>query len=349
MQKMYYLFSKADSLESIYVCDENDYIDKPTLKTGVYPMGSLLSKALRIITPWAENEFNTFLKEEKLSEQFKGFDVHDSSFSNVLYGDSAVRIVFDLLFNHATIIRNKEPNRIAELLRNYTNYINICQQDKTLFSIEQLTFISNKMRNEMPHRTIYAIYESNNDSPLLEENMMNFLRNSNSLNGVFTPQPKKRTGDILFDYQEPQTPITQWGNLTMPLYVFDLCDIVDLILATLQCVSEQKYVICKCRYCESFFVTRNRVVKYCPERDLENKSCYEEAKLKRQLGNEKKESVKLHKILRTMYADKYGNTSDEYIDYMETNANWRGMVKTDEKSEDEYVEWLKSKFFRKYK
>ena len=46
MNRLFYLFSESVKLEAIYLCEDGNYIDKPKLKTGVYPMGTLLSRAI---------------------------------------------------------------------------------------------------------------------------------------------------------------------------------------------------------------------------------------------------------------------------------------------------------------
>ena len=74
MQKMYYLFSSNKVLlEAICVCEENDSVANPLFQTGVYPMGTLLSKSLQIMEPWVNNPVFPLGKDELLDKGFKNF------------------------------------------------------------------------------------------------------------------------------------------------------------------------------------------------------------------------------------------------------------------------------------
>ncbi|MDP4121020.1 MAG: hypothetical protein Q8876_08230 [Bacillota bacterium] len=351
LNKMYYLFSKTECLESIYFCDDGDYINNPTLQTGVYPMGTLLSSSIRILTPWFNNKFNPLRCEKDLSMEFENLLIQDSSFPNVTYEDSAVCTIFrSLLYDGNGIVTNRDHDKAIELLQSYMNYIALCQEERKFSSIEQLNLLSYKNGNELPQRSIYASNIFNEREILSKDGINNFLSDSNMSIQPFKPTPKKRPKPI-FDLPIKQTMATPWGDLTTPIFVFKINDIIDLILASLQCIFEQNYVIGNCKYCRNLFVTHNQKRTYCPEQvtNKKSKSCREEAKLKRQLENEKKESIKLHKSLRTMFANKFDNTSLEYRNYIYDSEKWRAAIKACEATEEEYVEWLKGFYVRKYK
>lgn len=100
MSRLFYLFSESKKLEAIYLCDDEDYIDKPKLKTGVYPMGTLLSKSMDLLIPWYEENFNILKKDEIISIVLKTPPKYESSFSYILNNDSVVQIVFNILIRN---------------------------------------------------------------------------------------------------------------------------------------------------------------------------------------------------------------------------------------------------------
>lgn len=49
MDKIWYLFSPAKRTEALFLCKGNNFIDKPYIKSAVYPMGIIFSKAMKSI------------------------------------------------------------------------------------------------------------------------------------------------------------------------------------------------------------------------------------------------------------------------------------------------------------
>ena len=349
--KLYYLFSKTEHLEALYVCDDGDYIDSPLLQTGVYPMGTILSKAIKILTPWTENNYNLISSENDLSIGFDNFSKKDSSFSNVVCDDSAVRIILKRLMVY-------DEKRI-KFLQSCMDYISLCQERKEHCSIENLILLSNKNNNDLPQRSIYVVDKTNG-------------KNNTSgsyfdlLGKPFAPSLKKQQAHKLFELPQIQTKITPWKTLTTPVYVFGVYDILDFILASLQCVFEQNYILRKCHYCdcENLFITKDKKQTHCPKQDSENnnKSCAEIVKSIQQEEYENRESVKLHKSIRTMLYSKIA-TSDicadldnkanfantKYNDYMKDSQEWRDRIKAGKETEENYVAWLKRQYKHKYK
>jgi|GEM_PF-4812323 len=370
MAEMYYLFSKKHRLESVYLCDDGDYIDTPILQTGVYPMGTLLSKAIRILTPWF-NENDIFLCGEKLLDGFENFTKKDSSFSNIVCDDYAVLKIFECLLTGNKYIISHDKR--IELLPSYIDYVRLCQEEKEYCTIEKLDLILNKNSIELPYRSTYVADRLNDKNILSKDDISELLANPALSEQYFMPVLKTQRKDetpmhietlflgktstpmFLVDYHGIDLPeqvnATPWGAMTTPIFAFKIHDIVDFILASLHCIFEQNYFIRKCDYCENLFITNDRKQTHCPKQDLniKNKSCAKQAKLERQKEHEKKESVKLHKSLRVMIADKYGTSSNESFIFLEESKAYRNKIKAGEETEENYIEWLKSFYIRKYK
>lgn len=102
MNRLFFLFSESIKLEAIYLCEDGDYIDKPKLKTGVYPMGTLLSRAIGLLMSWYKEKLNLLIKDEIISAALKSYPKYESSFFSITYNDSAVQIIFE------TLIKNQE-------------------------------------------------------------------------------------------------------------------------------------------------------------------------------------------------------------------------------------------------
>ena len=99
MNRLFYLFSKSVKLEAIYLCEDWNYIDKPKLKTGVYPMGTLLSRAICLLSPWYAEDLNLAKKDEIIALTLNTTPDYKSSFSSIVYEDSVAQIVFEMLIN----------------------------------------------------------------------------------------------------------------------------------------------------------------------------------------------------------------------------------------------------------
>lgn len=357
MLKMYYLFSqssKKDLLEAIYICDNGESIENPTAKTGVYPMGTFLSKTIALLKPWYDCNFHPFLKEKKLLKEFENFTKKDLSFSNAVCDDFAVCYMLKLLLIHGdAIARDRNEEQIGQLLKGYMNYIELCQDNKEsdFNSNSKLKLLINQNKDEFPKYLHYDGKTSNNQKKISKNEIKNLLSYSQQNNNYFSAPLKKVSQKQLFKDTSPLSYVkeTKWGALKYPINVFDIHDIIDLILSSLHCIFEQKYVLCKCAYCGGLFVTSNQKKKYCPNLDDENTSCYDKAKLVRQLERENSGSTQLHKSIRTIYANKYGTDSHEYRSYMEESQIWRDKIKKGETTEEEYVVWLKSHYKYKYK
>lgn len=357
--RIYYLYSSGRKceVEAVYVCDKDKYIDSATLQTGVYPLGVLLSKTIELLSPCLINGHNPFIGagEDELFAQFHEFvqagsSQESPSFSSDICDDTAAQMILKLLLIDRQYLEedNEKYDRLFELLVIYTEYINLCLESKEFCKSENLRLLSEKNRHSLPTHSIYTAKEFKNETSLTKDTMADFLRESHSPN-QFAPN-LKRQRKTLWELSSPDREIktTQWAPLEPPIHVFVIHDIVDLILASLQCIFEKGNIIKKCFYCGSLFVTHKGNQEYCPA-TANTKSCYQSAKLQRQLEKERSGSVRLHKIIRTMYGTDYGTTSEIYRNFCKESQIWRNKIKAKEATEEEYVAWLKTKFRRKYR
>lgn len=352
MAKMYYLYSGDKRCEAVYVCDDDKYIDSATLQTGVYPFGVILSKAIKLLSSCLENRRSPFIGkgEHDLSAKFLEFSQTDSSFSSVICDDFAAQTVLKLLLIDRQHLEedNEKYDHLSELLLRYAEYIDLCQKSREFCSSENLRLLSEKNRHSLPIHAIYTAKEVQNETSLTKDTMVEFLRESYSPK-QFAPN-LKRQRKALLELPSPDREIkaTQWAPLEPPIHVFAIHDIVDLILASLQCIFEKDYIIKKCPHCGSLFVTHKCNQKYCPAMGS-TKSCYQSAKLQRQLETEESGSARLHKNIRTMYANKYGTDSEIYRNFLTESQRWRDRIKDKKATEEQYVAWLKTKYRRKYR
>lgn len=349
---MYYLYSSEKKCEAVYVCDEGKYIDSATLQTGVYPFGAILSKAIKLLFPCLTNRYSPFVGkgEYELSAQFNDFSHVDSSFSNAVCNDTAVLTVLKLLLierQHLKIDEEKY-DRLFELLLSYAEYIDLCQENKEFCKSENLRLLSEQNHHSLPVRSLYTAHKIKN-ADVADKDAMVELFTKCDLPEQFAPKLKEQR-NTLWKLPSPvaEAKTTEWAPLIPPLHVFDIHDIVDLVLASLQCIFEEGHIIRKCFHCGSLFVTHRGNQKYCPAFG-NAKNCYQSAKLQRQLEREKSGSAKMDKSIRTMYILRYGGDSKEYRDYADKSRDWRRRIRAKEAIEEEYIAWLKTHYKRKYR
>ena len=355
--KMYYLFSeisKNNFVEAIYVCDDGNYIESATMQTGVYPMGTFLSKTIKMLDPLAKRNFCAPW-DMVLSRGMENCSKEDSSFSNLIYNDDATAYkVFDLLLleREKYVHSRRNEKELAKILQRYWNYIRLCQgKDGEKFSsTKELHFLINQAQDVFPEHSTYVTNMLSKQSIVTESEIENTLSKVNFEDSSFAPPLKEPTQKTFFP--RPYSPLrnikkTKWGELKTPLEVFDITDIIDLILASVYCIFQQRYFLKECLYCKSLFIIRDKRKKYCPNLNDGNKSCFDTSRLERQLEREKSGSAKKEKILRTMSANKYEAKSDEHRKFLSDCQEWRDDIKMGNKTEDEYVKWLDGHFAKK--
>lgn len=349
MNNAYYLFSKTNQLESIYICEDNNSIDKPKYKTGIYKMGILLSIAVRILKPWYKENFNPFLQYEKLREGLHSTSVCKESFSSIANEDSIIQNIFEALIDGQHYIHsNKSSDVFFKLLEGYMDYITFCQSETGNSSNVALEIIANKYDYHIPSPKIFTSMDIDSDKLSNTDVRKLFSQKDfrvKQLDIETHSQSKK-----LFDLKEDQSELNSNEKMLTPIYVYKINDIVDFISVSLRCIFEEKYFVGECTYCKELYTAKNHKIKYCPQQDNIKSSCQIQAKAKRQtIRDNATDSRRMHNSLRNMRLTKYGVESEEYRTYLAESQNWRNKVKNFEANEEEYVAWLKSQYKRKYK
>lgn len=332
MNRLFYLFSKSVKLEAIYLCEDWNYIDKPKLKTGVYPMGTLLSRAICLLSPWYAEDLNLAKKDEIIALTLNTTPDYKSSFSSIVYEDSVAQIVFEMLIKNQEykLTRghfDKSNTELEEIL----DYIKELQGNTNESTFEKLTRKLNGLGYISPKHNLY--YTGKQDGKSENKN--------GSDKESFNPSTVRKSKQ-LFKLDELQPVENLYGELELPIYAYEIYDIVDLIISSLQCVFEQNYIVEKCRFCGSLFVAKDRRTKYCPKPLKNLKSCQERNKLKTQLIRENSsESQRVRKSIRTQLSNKLGNCDERYYKFLEKSRDYYDNMLKGEISETEYIKWMK--------
>lgn len=341
MEKMYYLFSqidveknsKKDCLEAIYICGGSDYIDKPKSKTGVYSLGTMLSAVCdKLISLPKELDFCAILEKTLLTFRDSTFSVDN----DIVFKDSLLSL---LSLNRFPSERNAEQQ--IKLFHSYINYIKACVDNPKSATLKKLNYYCMSQKDTLPKCALYG-EPTSKENQLFDDEPQNFDVEIKDFDPPCTETRHKSLG--LFDKDKI---IATGKYLKTPIYVYEIYDIVDFILAPLQFIFEQKYVMQRCQHCKNIFISK-RKLKYCPPQHGE-KSCRDKEKLSRQLKREQRKSPRLEKSIRTMYSSKYGIHSEEYLNFLNENQTWKDRVKKGANTEEEYVKWLESHYSRKYK
>lgn len=212
MNRLFYLFSESKKLEAIYLCEDGKYIDKPKLKTGVYPMGTLLSMAIYLLSPWYAENLNLAKKDEIIALALNTSPDYESSFSYVLCEDSVAQIVFE------TLIKNQEykltKGRFDESntkLEEILDYIKELQRNTYESTAEKLTRKLNRLGYISPKRNLY--YTEKQDEKSENKN--------GSDKKLFNPSTVRKSKQ-LFRLDEPQLVENNNKELRLPIYVYEI-------------------------------------------------------------------------------------------------------------------------------
>lgn len=358
MNCIYYLFSKSDKLksplETLYMCVNGNYINKPSYKTKIYPMGTLLSRTITLLTPWYETNFNWYKQQEYLFKFTNKHKTKETSFPKSAENDRVFIAAFKTLFSGEPYIQtNKNYDQMIKFLHDYMNFISLCYKNNKLCASINLNFLANQNGCIMPQYNLFTDELITSNGKLSKDDINDMLSGNDNLGYSFDPDFARSAKKIFklddnFETENNETLIT-------PIYVFQIHDIVDLILASLQCIFEKNYFIGKCNYCKELYVTNKRNIRYCPQKNNLNTNCQKLEKARRQLiKNSSSQNKKMYNSIRTMLGNKYGygedgNAETPYNIFCTENQEWQNKIKTGETTLREYEEWLKSHYKRKYK
>ncbi len=359
MNNFYYLFSKSGSnimpLETLYMCDGENYIDKPLFKTGVYPVGTFLSRTVNLLTPWYRTNFSAKYQIDELYKSIYNYKSPSTSFSKATEKDQIFQCVFRTLFaGESNIQTNKNYDQIIRGLRNYMDFISLCYENHKLCTSINLSLLANQNGCIMPQSNLFTDELITSNENLKKEDINKLLSESDNLGYSFDPDFVKRPKRI-FKLDNSEIDIQNDETLLTPIYVFPIHDAVDLIVASLKCIFEVKYFVGKCNFCGELYVANNRKIKYCPQKNNMSSSCQKLGNERKQLlRNRSDECKRMYNSIRTMLGNKYGygedgNTETPYSIFCRNSQEWRHNIKTGKATVKEYEEWLKAQYKRKYK
>lgn len=341
---MYYLFSKTNRLETIYMCENGNSIDRPLFKTGVYPMGTLLSKAVKLLTPWSNTNYCWNEQMDMIKKGIMERCKEKSSFSSVTENDNFVRAAFEIMIKKPDYIDCKKGyNEFVRLLGVFMNFMSLCQDDSYYCYADYLNLISKQSGYDMPSFFLYTPTNNNSQSILSKEEIKDLIITGASKQTVFEPVISIKQKKLFEMSNQQQTP-NSFGTLQLPIYIYEIHDIVDFIVVSLNCIFRQKFVLKKCKYCGELFVTHDRKRLYCHNQSQDEKSCYEHKKLEDQLFKERTvESTRVAKNIRSMILQKFDDdcTHEIYIKFKDLCKIYRGKMRKELVTEEEYVSIMK--------
>ncbi len=259
------------------------------------------------------------VSEEKICQQAKSILQED------VYSDFLIECYRNSRFN-------------IEALRNYYNFIDLCFQDKSHCSTEDLSRFCAMTGIALKGGVTIALGAMPFDGVLIPEQIHNQLDS--------IKRPENTTIFELFGKNDP--------IIKGVLRFYVLSSIQDLLSASLQEIFNASHVIKRCAYCGRLFIPSKRNdVKYCETLWPENrgKTCGELAKKQKQVIREKEcNSEKIHKSIRTMLSHKSQSTKfpdeeeilvEQLKFFNEESKEMRQLVKFGKYEEEDYIEWMK--------
>lgn len=343
MYNIYYILSEQE-YEAIYVCDSKDNIDKPISKTDVYKIGTLLSNFIKVIKPFCYG--SPAVSEQIINGKYKlVYDERMYSYSCAAKNDKNMLNIFTQLILSETTIENGNGLALYDMIKEFLEFIKYCGESKNKVDIDGFRVFINTLKYKVPMMNYYS-----------DSKDYRHLKDDNS---NFAPEISYRTKQI-FKVAEPER--LQGNNTTgfmleTPLYVYKLENSIDFMAVSLQCLFERKFFVSRCKYCNDLFLSKNHNSRYCPYENKTSGGCQKFAKGKRQLMRDNaKESRKMEKSIRTMLYSRYstGSKKDDgednpYRIFLRGCKEWHEKIEVSEATEEEYVEWLKGFYVRKYK
>jgi len=341
--EIYYVFIPNTKTEALYLCDKTFGNSNYQINTMMYPMGSFLSKMFKTLFPWYEINFLPKFNTRELIDNADFFGEISQLYSSTINNDKVAHYIFGLLLeDNEMVTTNKFKTRIIpgeknithvlnpmatiEMLKLYMDYITSCDKQPNLCKTEILEAISTPHVNLLPKKHIY--YGNRNEE-------LNFSSTSAVENND--------------DFQDV---LTKLNVNTAPIYYYPLLDAIDLIYCSIHCVFSQKHYLKQCNHCNSLFVTSKQNVKYCPvKKDIEakHKPCYKAEKNNRAKTYAKNfsEATKMYNSLRSMFSR--DDDRNKNPNFLANCSDWREKIKQKTATVEEYENWLKSQYKRKYK
>lgn len=338
MNKIYYLFCPKNKTESLFLCKGNNFIDKPYLKSNVYPVGIIFSKSMKIILS-AINQKKFSFSPNELLKGVIDFSKEDSSFSNICCNDENLKMIFNaVLGDNRELFEKIDIRNFFNTLIRVNDYLSLCSDNKYLCSITNFNKQLSIMGENFPS---YSYYGDNTEKG----------------KKYFSPKIVGRTIP-LFENNMVKLSTEQFGKLELPLYVYEIKLISDLLISSLHQIFENNYTITKCRFCGDYFVAKSKRNKYCPTEDYkyEKENCYYIAHKRRVKSLCDDEIERMYNSVRNMLMrkrncdiDYNGEHTKRYEDFKKRRKEYIRDIELGKASKDDYHNWLKSFYVYKYK
>ena len=336
MNKIYYLFSPSKKTEALFICNNSDYINKPYIKSAVYPIGIIFSKLMRTIMPVLINKPKSISFHE-FSKGLVGFSKQDTSFSSICCQDNELNKIFNHLLSSKELYDNVDSEKAMFKLLRLNDYLSDCSKNRNL---ESIPIFNNRLSAIGERLPTYTIFD----------------RKYKSDSKIFSPQLVKRTKP-LFKIPDEKSSAKDYGKLVFPIYVYEITSIYDLIASSLQQIFENNYMITKCRFCGDYFVTKGKRKKYCPQSvgKSPKETCY--------YKNNKEQAIGIDDILKREYnsirnmlmrncnrdIEINGKNHQIYEEFKSRRKEYMKSIKRGKSTVEEYSKWLRSYYKYKYK
>lgn len=336
--KLYYVYSKKSKCEALYLCEDSYYINNPNEKTNVYPLGVILSKIVMLfkqLKPW-DNKM--LLHDIVVKESIKYFSYVGQSNEDTFLNS----FLYMLLKDDKQIKTDKSHNTITQMLNIYLRYIDMCQDNPGFNNCDNLSLISRDLNYRVPTMSVYTGTPVNANGSILTNLINNYeIYNNASINEAFNPNTPKKSKN-LFKKKDFISEVSEKFSLILPIYVFEINDIVDLIAISLQCIFVNNDILRSCKYCSEMFITHNKQRCYCPTY-YNNKGCGYNSKYEQQLYNEKTDERRtVYKNISSMIRVKFTTISPEYNNFINKGKEYRTKIKNNQCKEEDYIKWMES-------
>ena len=290
-----YVFSVNSSLEALYELDNEGNIEKPINRTGNYPMGTLLSSAIEILTLWRNDGYNILNCDTLLSVVCDRYANTPSSYSSSLQSDRTAKAILDKLLNMSYF--ETEHKKRVEHLNDCLSYVNYCVEYDSVNTVDGVRILAQQLNRTIPKTTVYTGSQIGDNADHNQALSQALFAGEKSERYLQTRSPFRNRP--LFEL--PRVEIsTNTEQMQLPIYIFDISDIIDLVLSSMFCIFENKYMLYKCEFCKSVFVRKDHRARYCPP-SISQIGCQAIHKRKKQIARDNaKESSKVNKRVRTM-------------------------------------------------
>ena len=228
------------------------------------------------------------------------------------------------LFNEFLISAYSNEKYLNAIISIY-NYIVLCFDHHEFYNLDCLTRISNSVAFQfIAPRTNFTYQNSKKED----------FANSNILSVEALYKLLQKNSDIIIRINSHD-----YSNLT------------ELSIASLYELIDHKLNINYCRNCDKWFIEQSKNEKYC------SITCADTARKKKEKARVSSGSKKALKYRRSAY-DSAATSKNEEKNiqaiyekeiFNKTADEWKEKLKIGEATEEEFIEWIKSTYVRKYK